>query len=71
MDAQDGYFKAKRQMTEALDARIQVLEIYVNNSGGHGWNAVDKARLEELKEFRNYVRNGMLWKNEDLESADS
>jgi len=75
MDAKDGYFLAKRQMQEALDHRMAEYQDVLNKMEKTADNVdaqkIRRALIEELRELRNYVRNGMLWKNEDLESADS
>lgn len=66
MDAKDGYFLAKRQIVEALDVRIENLYAQIKLSGRDSQFHLDGAVVLELERLRDYVRNCMLWKNEDL-----
>jgi hypothetical protein len=48
--ASDGYLLAKRQIIEAIDNRLEIID--------GTWDAVS-----ELEKLRSYVKNVMLWKN--------
>lgn len=62
--ASDGYLVAKRQMTDCLDYRIEKLndELKTANNGISVLSI--KSEIKLLEEFRNYVRNAMLWNTE-------
>lgn len=60
-----GYFQAKRQLQDALDYRIEILEkeLELYDYGSED-QIVLEIKIEELEFVRNFVRNAMLWKNE-------
>lgn len=59
MKPSDAFLLAKRQITEAIDSRLEVLK----ESSDDNKEAI--AITEELEKLRSYVKNVMLWKNRD------
>lgn len=67
MTHKEAYFLAKRQMTEALDYRLSIYQEELKkaeDTSNVDLHRIMQARIQELEEYRDYVRNGMLWKNE-------
>lgn len=73
MTAKDGYFKAKREMVEAIDRRViflneQVKDLEASLAFGN-WHRETissmKSQIHALEGIRDFVRNVMLWKNEE------
>ena len=54
----DGFMQAKRQITGALESRIDVLEKRVKE---HRLTWELRASIEELESIRNYIRNVALY----------
>lgn len=71
MKAADGYFQAKREVVDHLDGRIEVLktslEMAKKDGNRNAYNALMVA-VNELEITRNYVRNYMLWHNEEIKN---
>lgn len=61
MKASEGYLLAKRQMIEALDHRLSVYEKSLKNEEDDDHRQALKVRIQEVEQFRNFIRNGMLW----------
>lgn len=60
----DGYFMAKREMVEAIDRRIQIIDEKRQKAvleGNHDLFTQTNVSIQTLEEVRNFVRNVMLW----------
>lgn len=54
----DGFIKAKRQITASIDARIEILE---EQRGDTSFVQRREAKIEQLEQIRNYIRNVVLY----------
>lgn len=68
----EGYLKAKRQMVEMLDRRIENYQTIISQMTERGFNSIPEraaafTQISELEKIRDYVRNGMLWNTDEGE----
>jgi hypothetical protein len=64
MTHKEAYFMAKKQMTDALDYRMSLYEellVEYEQQGNINYYRMTEVRIQELNQFRDFVRNGMLW----------
>ena len=64
MTKKEAYFMAKKQMQDALDYRLSKYEEALKEyeeQGNVDYHRMTQVRIQELEEFRQFVRNGMLW----------
>lgn len=68
MKPSEAYLKAKHQMVEAIDFKIKTVLAKQKERKGRGEDQIYLrylGQVEALQDLRDYVRNVMLWKNED------
>lgn len=64
MTGEEGYFLAKHQMQDAIDQRIELLNLDLREHFSKNEQFPQlafKMIINELKNVRNYVRNFLLW----------
>lgn len=57
----EGYFSAKRQLSDALEFRIKTILEKVEQTPDSEYKEALLMVLTELESVRSFVRNGMLW----------
>lgn len=57
----DGFFKAKRIIVEAIDARLE--KLYSPYEDVPMFTLVKEGHIQALNELRNFIRNGVLYES--------